>query len=259
MVQDWVGNSCKVPIADDKTYVPMKFSSGGALPAMEPTTVQATLTPISWGIAVSIGNDLIEDLSYDIVEWHLRQAAVAFGRKATDEALLVLKTATDGVGTVNSAATGDADETKYTGGATSDILVAWAAVGEDEHIADTLVCTPEAWEHSIGQSTTAATMDGVAPVQLDERFNMKLSTLNLDVVFSCSEQLHDSADAAGAAFTECVSLIFDRDHALFTGRKRWLQINEYSDPVSDLAGAVIVGEQDSVTLYDDSIYILTET
>jgi hypothetical protein len=221
--------------------------------------VQATLSPQSYGLNVAVTKDMIEDNQFGLIDYHIEKAASAVTQLSNDLILTVLKTATDGVGTVNSSATGDADETKYTGGATSDILVAWSDVGNDRFIANTLVTTPESWEHSISQSTTAGTMDAVAPVQIDKNFDLKLAVLNLDVVFSTSEILHDSADLVDAAFTECVNIVFDRNNALLTGRKRWMQINNYSDPVRDLSGVVVSFRQDSVTLYDDAIYVLTET
>jgi len=259
VVDGWEGGDLKVNIVSDATYKPMKYTSGGAKPTQTLETVQATLTPVTWGIPILITTTLIEDAAYGVIDYHIKQAAMACGDYATDEALTVLKTATDGVGTVNSSATGDADQTKYTGGATSDILVAWSDVGNDRFIADTLICTPEAWEHSISQTTTAGTMDAVAPVRKDAKYDLKLSILNLDVLFSTSTVLHDSADVVDAAFTACVSLVFDRNHALLTGRKRWLALENYSKPIEDLAGANVSCRQDSVTLYDDSIYVLTET
>ena len=59
--------------------------------------------------------------------------------------------------------------------------------------------------------------------------------------------------------TNCISIIFDRRAALLTGRKRWLRMENYADPVRDLGGVVVSCRQDSVTLYDDAIYVLTET
>jgi len=72
------------------------------------------------------------------------------------------------------------------------------------------------------------------------------------------DTLHLATDAEGV-FTDCVTLIFDRDNALVTGRKRWMEIKNYGDPVSDLAGAVVSCRQDSVTTYNDAIAVLTET
>ena len=62
-----------------------------------------------------------------------------------------------------------------------------------------------------------------------------------------------------AAMTACKTIVFDRNNALFTGRKTWMRIENYSDPVRDLAGAVIRCRQDSVSLQNDCVYVLTET
>jgi len=56
-----------------------------------------------------------------------------------------------------------------------------------------------------------------------------------------------------------VTVVFDKDYALLSGRKRWLRIENYSDPIRDLVGATVTARQDSVTIYDDSIAVITET
>jgi hypothetical protein len=259
VINGWHGGDLTVDITDRYSLKARRAGSGGSRAPRTPTTTQATLSPVAFSAPLVAESSMIEDAQYALVEWHARQAAHAIADLSNDLILDVLKTATDGVGTVNSSATGDADETKYTGGATSDILVGWSDLGPDHYVGDTLICTPEAWQHSISQSTTAGTMDAIAPVQVDTQFDVKLATLNLDVLFSTSDSLHDAADDRGAAMTECVSIIFDRTAALLTGRKRWMLIEDYADPVRDLEGAVVSARQDSVTLYDDAIYVLTET
>jgi hypothetical protein len=53
--------------------------------------------------------------------------------------------------------------------------------------------------------------------------------------------------------------MFDKAYALLTGRKRWMRIENYSNPVRDLKGAVVTFRQDSVSIYNDSIGVITET
>lgn len=258
MLADWKGDEWTLSVADDATYRPQAFSSGGKLPEMEVDATQVTMNftmDRKLGINISVGSNLLEDVTdYDLVEWHIREAAKAFGREATDRALTVLLTGTDGVGTLNSSATGDADETMLTGGTTSDIVMATRKLNDDRFIADTLICTGEAWGHSISMHATPTGWDQMPPA---EGFHTKIGIL--DVLLSTCPSLHASTDLADAAFTDCISLIYSRGNALATGRKRWLRLEQYADPVSDLVGAVVVGEQDSVTLYNDSIYKLTET
>jgi hypothetical protein len=182
------------------------------------------------------------------MEWHLQRAAIKMGDLASDMAIAVLTTATDGDGSVNSSATGDSNETRLVNGTTADVVDAVRALGSDRFVADTLLTTPEAWGHSI--STQAA----------EAGWSIQGNQLGmLNVIQSFSPILHATTDAEGAAFTDCKTVIFSKANALLTGRKRWLQIDHYTDPIRDLPGAVISARQDSITLFNDSIYILTET
>jgi hypothetical protein len=258
IIHDWKGDSWTLTVADDLQYRPYPFSSGGAQPAMHGDFSQVTLDftqDRKLGIHVAAGADLVEDVTdYDVIDWHIQQAAQAFGREATDRALTVLQTATDGIGTVNAAATGDADETRLINGTTTDIGDCVRALGYDRWVANTMIITSEAWMHSVA---TQAAEVGWLMVPPTTGFHTKIGIL--DTLLCNSVNLHASTDAEGAAFTNCITIICDRLNALATGRKRWLRMENYSDPVKDLMGAVVVGEQDSVTLYDDSVYRLTET
>lgn len=255
MASEWKGNSLSVDIAKDDSYKATGFSAGGKLPDSNVAVVQATLTPISFGVKITLTNNLIEDGAFPMIEWHIAQAGKAIGREASDRAIAVLLTSDDGDGTVNSASTGDSDETKWTGGSTSDIALAIRKLGDDEFIPDTLLCTNEAYMHSISiAAREIGHGNDLSPV---EDYNAKLGLL--DVVLNNNKRLHASGDAAGAAMTSCVSVIFSRKNALLTGRKRWLRIENFSNPIEDLDGAVVSSRQDSVSLFNDSTFVLTES
>ena len=254
VVNGWEGGDLKVDIVNDIKYFPHEWMSGGQLQTETVETTQATITPKQFGISIRVTSDLIEDANFGIVEFHLQQAAKGMGDYASGLALTVLQTATDGWGTVNSANTGDADETKFTNGTTSDIITAYRALCDDRWIPDTIVTTPEAWGHSIAVQALPIGWGAFPPTA---GYLNKIG--HLDVLQSTRAELHASTDAEAGAFSNCITIVFDRSHALLTGRKRWLQINNYVDPVKDLAGAVVSARQDSVTLYNDSIYVLTET
>ncbi len=83
--------------------------------------------------------------------------------------------------------------------------------------------------------------------------NWPQTLAGMNVVYSDVDILTENK-----AMTGCISVIFDKDYALLTGRKRWLRIEKYSDPIRDLIGATVTARQDSVTVYNDSIYVLTE-
>lgn len=270
VVTGWTGGPLKVDVVSDTSYAARRFTGGGKKASDTPETMQATITPVGYSVLLPITNDLIEDSAYDMIDFHVQNGAKALGEKSSELALTDLKTATDGWGTKNSSATGDADETSWTGGTTADIDDALADLTDDRWIANTIIMTTEAWQHSVQTTFGAETAGGAAgdywvmrpyvqaittkPVA--DGFDLKM--LTLDVLFSDNVALYNG-EPAGTAMTNCVTIVYDRMNGLLTGRKRWLQINKYSDPTQDMSAAVISFRQDSVTLYDDAIYVLTET
>ena len=262
VVNGWAGSDLTVDILSRAGYKAHKFSSGASMHTETVETKAATLSPISFGIAPRITEDFIEDNAFDIIDMHLKKAAAGIGELASEMALTVLGTATDGWGTLNSSASGDADETKWTGGATADIEDAKAALTDDHWIANTLLLTTEAWEHSLQTThvTLASNIPQVANIPAPAAgFDMKLDIPPIDVLFYNGDYMHAAYPTDTTAMTNCITFLFDRNNALLTGRKRWMQLNNYSDPIKDLAGMTITCRQDSVTMYNDAIYKLTET
>lgn len=253
VVTGWRGGNLTVDVVNDATFLAKPFASGGQISSETVETVETTIVPKGFSINANITNDLIEDANFGMVEYHIQRAAMACGDYATSLALTVLITPPDGWGTLNSSNTGDADETKLTNGGASDIVTAIRRLGDDRWIADTMVTTPESWGHSISMQAQPTGWNETPPT---EGYTNKLG--QLDVLQLTNQELHASTDTEGAVFTNCITLIFSRQNAMLTGRKRWLQINNYSDPVKDLAGATITCRQDSVTLYKDAVYKLTE-
>ena len=254
VIMGWEGGDLKVDIVDRYSLKPSRAGSGGAKAPRTPNTSQATLSPIAFSTPLIAESSMMEDSQFPLVEWYARQAARAIAYESNDMILAILKTATDGVGTVNSSLTGDADETRFTSGTTSDLVTSIRKLGDDEWVPDTVVLTSEAWGHSVAVQTEPAGWTLMEPKQ---GFQFRLG--HLDVILNNSPTLHAGTDARGAAMTNCVTIIFDRTVALLTGRKRWLLIEKYTDPVRDLEGAVVSCREDAVTINDDSIYVLTET
>ena len=255
VVPSWQGGDLVVPIVKDEALRPRKGSGGGGTATgTKLSSEKATLSPVKFDMALEVDNEMIEDSNYGLIEWLIRNAGRGMGYLASEMALGVLIAAPDGDGTLNASATGDADETLMTGGATADIEDALTGIGDDEFIANTLITTPESWSHSIASDAGAA---GYIITEGADGFHARLC--ELDVFKHTSPQLHDPTDPVGDPMTACINVIFDRYNAILTGRKRWLTIENYSDPIKDLAGAVVSSRQDSVTLYKDAIYVLTET
>ena len=249
MATRWDGADLMVPIVVDGTYVPQKTAGGGKAPEQEAQIIQAQLTPQTYTINMNIAEDLVEDNAVDLIKILVQNAGQACAKKASSMALAVMIAGADGDGDLNTGA-GSADETTW-----AQILAGYASNGDDGFISNTMIITPEAWRHTVG--ATAAALPGLTtPLPQADVYDFKLVTL--DTIMYTDPQLHDSADALGAAMTACITLIFDRNNSMLTGRKRWLQLENFSDPKQDLAGAVVSFRQDSVTLYKDAICKITE-
>lgn len=254
MISGWSGGDLDIPIVSDESYWGQRVGGGGSAPHTGFTAVKATLSPQLISTNINVDNSLIEDNEFGLLDWCVRNAAQAVAWKENRITIQTLQTATDGDGTVNSGTSGDADETRFTSGTTTDIVTAIRKIGDDRHIPDTLLCTSEAWGHSIGVHQVPVGWDTSAPVQ---GFHAKMGIL--DVLFNNSALMHYSEDAEGGAFTNCVTLIFDRRNALVAGRKRWMSIENYSNPAEDIGGAVVTSRVDSSSVFNDSIYVLTES
>ena len=270
VVNGWEGGDLTVNITNKATYKAKQYSTGGAKPASTIETVQATITPLTFGVPLLITQTLIEDAAYGLIDYHLNEAAKAMGELSTQLAVTVLAAASDGWGTLNSGASGDADETKFSGATTTGIDTALGLLTDDRWIGNTVLLTSEAWEHSVHKTIGSETGGGAAgdfwqpaaPYEnvqyppLQEGFTFKVG--NLDFLINNTDALHDGGNP-GTAMTSCKTVVFDRNNALITGRKRWLQIDNYADPIRDIAGATISARQDSVSLYDDAVCVITET
>lgn len=264
VVSGWKGADLDVAIAHHDSLRGRQSAGGGGEAATQTIEVsKATCTPKPFSIDIQITNELLEDQQWNLIQQHVNFAGAGMGYRATELAIPVLAAGADGDGTLNSATTASTDTTIW-----SEIQTAIKGVECDEFGVNTMLLTRESWFHNITGTMGVETAGGAAgdfwqgetvPIltsTISKGFDMKAHTL--DVLFSSSPQLHDSGDAAGAAFTTCITIIFDRNNAMLTARKRWLQIENYSHPIQDLAGAHVSARQDSVSLFNDSIYTLTE-
>ena len=250
------GTTMSVDIAKDGSYVPKKISSGGIMPTETIETVQATLDFSDiWSLNFRIGNDLIEDSQFDIIEMHVRNAGREMGEFATNEALTVLKTATDGDGTVNGGATTDVNQTMFTGATGVDLKDAHQEVLDDGYFPNKMVLVPHAWYHSIVTTGFIAASTYSEPWAYEAIVNgLPTKMLGCEIRWTTVNTMTNDK-----VMDDLVSIMFEDRFALLSGRKRWLRIENYSEPIRDLVGAAITCRQDSVTVYNDSIGVVTET
>jgi len=248
------GQAMRVAIAKDDSYAVKKMSSGGKMSTETIETVKSDFdfTTIMY-INFMIANDLIEDAQFDVIEMHLRNAGREMGEQASVEALTILSTAPDGDGTLNSGTTNTANITKWTGDTTIDIEAAILLNLVDGFLSDTIAVSHSAMLDDIystvpnyGQPWMGSILGsreggGGWPTQI----------MGMNIVYSdCSVLSISGAN---------VTCVFAKDYGILTGRKRWLRIEKYSDPIRDLVGATITSRQDSVSVYKDAICTITES
>ncbi len=228
-----------------------RLGNGVGKPQDTMNTVKATITLQKISANIAVTNEMVEDQEYGIIDWQLQEAAKALAAKAAHEALTVLKTATDGRGTTVALSAGSATTTPAQVG----IAIGTVACGAQNidfpgFTADTMIMTSEAWGDAF--SVTAGNM--VYPPQ---KAGFNAWSMGLDIIRCDDSALHGGF--ASDRMIACVSPVFSRDFALLTARKSFGRIEKYSKPIEDLAGAVITGRQDSVTMNDDALCALTET
>jgi hypothetical protein len=244
------GTTMKIDVAVDGTYIFNDSSSGAIAPTETLETTTATLDFSNiYTLNFRIANDLIEDSQFELIDLHVREAGRQAGEAASTLAATVLYTAPDGDGTINSIASGQAYSTWIAGG-TTGVEDALALNLADGYASDTMLVTHKAMLYKIVGSGGAAgnAGDALTASWLTGGWPSKIGCLNM--VYSDIDYLNTAAAKA---------VVFSKEFSLLSGRKRWLRIENYSEPVKDLTGAVISFRQDSVSLYKDSICTYTET
>jgi hypothetical protein len=242
------GATLLIDIAVRGSYKPKVGSSGAKKPEEEIKYCQATLDFTQpWYINFNIGNDLIEDNQFNLIEQHIRMAGTQMGQYSTEKILAVMASTTDGDGTLNTEAGGAATTTLL------DLRNAVDTCIVDEHVPDRFLGLSHVMFDAIGGDTTytAYATD----------FHNNMIYLKAPMPFGLTYVRCESnslATVTSGLPVACISYVFCKNESYISGRKRWLRIENYSDPVRDLQGAVISARQDTVSVYDDSVCKLSE-
>lgn len=219
-------------------------------------TGQATYNLKRVAIPLAITSDMLEDNEYGLMEASIRYASTAIANRANYWALKDLAAASDGIGTANSSAAA-ADETTI-----ANVKTGYEAMADDNFKADTIILTNESLQHSVSASNTALYIPEITwPLPspgFDFRFWTMDGLINNSSALCTRAGIRDDQVAGAGAMTDCKTILFTRTVALVTLRKNWLRVENYADPVKDLAGVVVSGRQDSVTVNKYAIAVLTE-
>ena len=237
------GTTMKVDIAVDGSYAVNVSTSGAIAPTETIQTVQATIDCSSiYTMNFRIANDLIEDSQFDLVALHVQEAGRQIGEYASTLAATVLYTATDGDGT-NNQITSDQAYTEWASDGSHAIEDALNLNIVDGYVSDTLLLTHKAFLYNLkGTSGAQYAEASINDSWITGGYPSQLGGMN--IVWSDIDYLNAAAAKA---------VVFTKEYGMITARKRWMRLEQYSEPVKDLTGAVISFRQDGVTLYDDAI------
>ena len=253
------GSSLKVDIEVDGQYVAHYFGGGGAQPQETIQVTQATATPKLFGINAAISNELIEDSQFDVIELHLRRAAEQMGEFSTQMFLADLILGADGDGTQNAMNSGAGTTTDL-----GDLLDAAMLNLADGFHSDVAIIGPGPVSDILQDDSVAKYSDtfhtrhalNAPPLFANEPQYVLGYFLGMKIIVDAAQRT--TGDGALYLSSKWHSFVLNKANAMLTVRKRWLKMEDYSDPVRDLVGVSITARQDQISIYNDASCEITE-
>lgn len=252
------GSVLKVDVEKDGQFKAHFVGGGGEAPVETVHTSEVQITPRLFSIRPAISQELIEDSQFDLIELHLRRAGEMMGQFSTEQYLACLTTgaSTGADGTQNTVDSGTNNVMDL-----SDIVEAWAANLEDGFLSDVIILPPTLYGTVLKDNTVSMYSDSWHTRMAENRHPlvqaefMGMSVIvvkHMNTAYAGDGRLYDASSKWHA-------FVLDKAHASLTVRKRWMRIDNYSDPVRDLVGAVVSARQDSETIYNDASCEITAT
>lgn len=248
------GSSLDVDVEVDGSFAAHFVGGGGESPAETIGTEQITITPQLFDVRPAITLEMIEDSQFDLMGLHMRRAAEVMGEFSTQQILGQFVTGTSGGdGTQNT-------ETSNTANATYlfDLAESWNENYQDKHLSDVIVMGPEPITDILQDSTVSQYSDQfhsravtAGPLEWGTFMGMKVIIVPMNEAYTGTGALYIGG--------KWVTFILSKAKASLTVRKRWLRIDNYTDPVRDLVGAKISARQATKLVYNDASCKLTES
>lgn len=256
------GATLKVDCEIDGQFTAHFVGAGGEARIETMETAQETITPRLFNINVQITQEMIEDSLFDLMEMHIRVAGKAMGEFSTKMCLFPIMD--DYRATATTYRVEGAYNSYGTGGDyvyNSDVLYGEGENAEDGFTSDVLIIPPHGLVGLLQGEGAGTPMDAEVTRQVDLKQNPVTNVLGIDVVRCFHMTTADTTAAlqwhAGLYYTQWNSLLLNKTYGIQTVRKRWLKIENYSDPIKDLVGAVVSARQGHLVAYADACCILT--
>jgi hypothetical protein len=248
---DTPGSHLDLDIEKDGQFNPKWFSSGGEMPTETMEFVQSTITPKTYGIRPEITQDLIEDSNWDVVQMHLETASRAIGEFSTDiwcgivVAEYLSAGTSNGDGTINSVNSGG--DYVYV----NDLFEAETANYADGYRSEYIVAPPHFWQtFATGQNTSPDTYSSGFHDMVMSSNPMDLQTVLGMKVYRIIHATTSNSSLYSASKWQ--TIVANREWFTATVRKRWLKLENYSDPIRDLKGATISCREGHSFIYKDA-------
>lgn len=256
------GPELKVDAEADDKFKPKFTSSGGEAPYQAITTAQGTIKPKTFTMNIGCTNDMLEDNLFNVLASHIAIAGKSMGEFSTRMCLFPIMD--DHRASATTYRIEGAYNTVGNGGDYcygSDMREAIGANNTDGFTTDVFVVPPQ-W------ANTALAGSGAGdnfPANEAMKYNLKglvLSPFNgVDVVQARHMTTSDTPAAlswqSGLYSTTWHELALNKTYGIQTVRKRWLKIENYSDPIKDLVGAVVSARQGHLVAYADACCVMS--
>jgi hypothetical protein len=252
------GAYLKIDAEVDGNYKPKWFASGGEMAQETIKVTQGAITPRLFGFNIGITNEMLEDNAFDTMATHIRVAAKRMGEWST---LMTLFPVMDDH---RASATTYAIEGAYNTVANagdycyiSDLLEAEGQNAMDGFVGNNVVVAPPHIMSYLGVGESNKTW-WMAQDQLGLNLNQNpiVNVAGMPVYRTTHMTTADTPAAlqywSGLYSTTWHELVLDKTYGIQTLRKRWLKMENYSDPVKDLVGAVVTSRQGHLVAYADA-------
>lgn len=261
-IVDTPGATLKIDAEVDGKFIPHFFASGGEIPDETVETAQGTVTPRAFGINIGVTNEMVEDSLFDQMETHLRIAGKAMGEFSTKMCLFPIMD--DHRATATTYRVEGAYNTVSSGGATtldiSDLLEAEGANATDG-FDTTHVIIPPHGPQTLLLGAVGYPQDWTYIRDLNLSNNPIGNIAGMDIVRVKHITTADTPAAvqyySGLYSTTWHALAVNKTYGIQTVRKRWLKIENYSDPIKDLVGAVVSARQGHLVAYADACCVIS--
>lgn len=263
-IVDTPGSTLKIDVETDGTFIPHFFASGGEIPDETVETAQGTITPRGFAINVGVTNEMIEDSLFDQIETHVRIAGKAMGEFSTKMCLFPIMD--DERASATTYRVEGAYNAVSTGGSyiyLSDVMEAEGQNAQDGFTTTHLIIPPHSPATLLKGEGAGTPWSSNLVKDIDLSNNPIARLCGIDVVRTMHLTTSDTPAAnqyySGLYSTEWHSLAINKTYGIQTVRKRWLKIENYSDPIKDLVGAVVSARQGHLVAYADAVCVISHT